>query len=91
MSKTIEELRKKIYLHEKKEVLLTGRVASKKGNRRGTYLFEIKPLNPNDNNKEWVRLDDLYEIHHSQAPPTSEEFIAAVKRAAEKYRKENND
>lgn len=88
---TLEQLRKKLFLLEKKEVILTGRTASKIGRRKDTMLFEVKPLNPNDmSGKRWVRLDELYEIHHSQAPPTTEEFVAAVRRAVEKGKIKND-
>jgi len=87
---TIEKLRKKIYLYEKKEYLITGRVASKINKRKESLLFEIKPLNQNDQHKCWVRLEELYEIHHSQAPPTSEAFIAAVRKAVEQGKIKND-
>lgn len=71
---------------EKKEVILTGRTASKlTARRKEITLFEVRPANPNDNSeKQWVRLDDLYEIHHSQAPPTYERLMEAVREAVEK-------
>lgn len=82
----MEYLRKKIFLLEKKEVILTGRTASKVTSRRKeSLLFETKPLNPNDTSgKRWVRLDELYEIHNSQAPPRYEDLVAAVKKAVDK-------
>lgn len=75
-----------MFLLEKKEVILTGRTASKVTQRRKeNLLFEVKPVNPNDTSgKRWVRLDELYEIHHSQAPPTSEAFLEAIRKAVEK-------
>jgi hypothetical protein len=83
---TMEDLRKRIFLLEKKEVVLTGRTASKINQRRkDTLLFEVKPANPNiQGEKKWVRLDELYEIHHSQAPPTYERLIEEVRKVVER-------
>lgn len=60
----------KTYIHNGKEVKLTGRTASKttgKMSKRSAaktvQIHEITPLDSDDGDwKEWVRLSDLYEV-----------------------------
>jgi len=70
--------------------MLTGRTASKVTSRRKeNLLFEVRSTNLNDPMRRWVRLDELYEIHHSQAPPTSERLLEEIKKAVEKGKMKN--
>jgi len=63
---------KKTYVHNGKEVVLTGRLAKPKPRRAGLPVnenltqYEIRPANitdPSDNSyNEWVRMNELLEI-----------------------------
>ena len=55
----------KTYVHDGKEVVLTGRRARKKARTREIELFEIKPKDVTSTDAsfcKWVRMTDLYEI-----------------------------
>jgi len=55
----------KVYVHDGKEVELTGRVARRKVGRRVVEVVEIKPrgvTSPSPDFCKWVRRTDLYEI-----------------------------
>jgi len=91
---TVEELKRRLYLFEHQEVVLTGRTAIKDRGRRTRILFEIRPHNPNDPNqhKQWVRLDDLYEVRPSHRTfHTSEDLVDAVRRVVQQTEKNKNE
>lgn len=52
------------YVHEGKEVVLTGRKAQKKlRSGKSDEVVEIKPANPEDGSfTKWVRMGELFEI-----------------------------
>lgn len=61
----------KSYVHNGKEVVLTGRMAKRKPRREGERInddftqYEIRPVNvdaDNNNFNEWVRMRDLLEV-----------------------------
>jgi len=55
----------KTYVHDGKEVVLTGRKARKKTRSKEIELFEIKPKDVTSKDAsfcKWVRMTDLYEI-----------------------------
>lgn len=84
---TLEQLMKKRFLFEGSEVQMTGRYA-KKSNRSKTFLlFEIRPSDMNATPfKKWVRISDLYEIHHplGHRVEFAEDLLDAVKRCMNK-------
>lgn len=83
---TLEELMKKRFLFEGKEVRLTGRYAKKKIGRKDQLLFEIRSADLNaTSDKKWTRLEDMYEIFHPLAHRVefAEDLVDAVRRVAE--------
>lgn len=91
---TIEELKRRLYLYEHQEVILTGRTAVKNRGRRKVVLFEIRPHDPNHAHqfKKWVRLNDLYEVRPTNRTfYASEDLVEAVRRVVKQKEKENNN
>lgn len=91
---TIEELKRKLYLYEHQEVILTGRTAVKSRGRRKVVLFEIRPHDPNHANqfRKWVRLNDLYDVRPTNRTfNASEDLVEAVRRAVQQKQKEKED
>lgn len=80
---SVEELKKNIWLFEKKEVRMTGRTAAKEYGRQKTFLFEIYYPNTMNNNteKKWVRLEDLWHVRSvSERVYVPTDLIDAVRR-----------
>lgn len=53
------------YVHNGKEVVLTGRTASRKTSRAVHVLYEIKPIDVQSNDPQfckWVKMEELYVI-----------------------------
>lgn len=51
------------YVHESKEVVLTGRIASPSNTRNKTIMVEIVPVGADADDKDlvkWVKMEDLY-------------------------------
>lgn len=91
---TIEELKRKLYLYEHEEVILTGRTAVKSHGRRKTVLFEIRPHDPNHANqfRKWVRLNDLYDVRPTNRTfYASEDLVEAVRRVVQQKREDDNN
>lgn len=87
---SLEDLMKKRFLHEGAEVQLTGRYADKTERSRQTFLFEVSPVNYNGEKwKRWVRLTDLYEIHHPLRHKVefARDLVDAVRRVKENREK----
>lgn len=61
---SVDELKKNIWLFDKKECRMTGRTAIKEYGRQKNFLFEIYYPNTMNSNteKKWVRLEDLWHV-----------------------------
>lgn len=86
---TLEDLMRKRFLFEGAEVQLTGRYAKKTSRHKEVVLFEIRPTNPSTQWKRWIRLAELFEIHHplSHRVEFAEDLLDAVRRAKENEKK----
>jgi len=79
---SVDELKKQVYLHEKKECRMTGRTAVKEYGRQKQYMFEIYYPNSSTNvEKKWVRLEDLWHVRSaSERVYVPRDLIDAVRR-----------
>lgn len=53
------------YVHDGKEVMMTGRTAVRETSRRQHVLYEIKPIDVEGSDPKfckWVKIEELYEI-----------------------------
>lgn len=63
-----EENLEKTYVYKGKEVVMTGRQATRKGRRSSNIvkvIYEVRPIDIDEENKsynEWVTKEELYEI-----------------------------
>ncbi len=79
---SVNELKKNIWLFEKMEVRMTGRVSEKQYGRTKEYLFEIYyPNTQNNTTKQWVRLEDLWLVRSaSETVYIPTDLIDAIKK-----------
>jgi len=88
-NRIIEELRRKHFLYQDIEVILTGRTAEKVTTRRTHILFEIRPRENADGSwKKWVRLDELWVIHPAAYPVDTSSLLEAVRAVVAKNKQE---
>jgi len=79
---SVNELKKNVWLFDKKEVKMSGRCAEKQYGRKKEFLFEIYyPNTQNNTTKQWVRLEDLWLVRSASTTvyiPT--DLIDAIKK-----------
>jgi len=98
---SVDELAKKLYIYDAKEVRMTGRVAKRRPPRgKSITLFEIREAHRDPSKEQpwrkWVRFNDLFVVADTSASrdvSLSEDLIDAIRRVKkqEEYDKENNN
>lgn len=92
----VDELCRKHYLFEGKEVKLTGRIAKKQKRSGDNLMFEIRPLDASTATgswRKWVLMSELYEIFDTSASRNVElaaDLVDAIKRAVASKKKEDD-
>ena len=79
---SVDELKKNVWLFDKKECRMTGRTATKEYGRTKEYMFEIYFPNSSTNvEKKWVRLQDLWHVRSaSERVYVPRDLLDAVRR-----------
>ena len=82
---SVDDLKKNIWLFDKKECKMTGRTATKEYGRKKEYMFEIYFPNMSTHvEKKWVRLEDLWHVRSaSEKVYVPRDLIDAVRRVVE--------
>lgn len=82
---SVDDLKKNIWLFDKKECKMTGRTATKEYGRKKEYMFEIYFPNQTAHvEKRWVRLEDLWHVRSaSEKVYVPRDLIDAVRRVVE--------
>ena len=81
---SVDDLKKNIWLLDKRECRMTGRVATKEYGRQKQLMFEVYFPNQHNIDKRWVRLEDLWHVRSaSERVYVPRDLIDAVRRVVE--------
>lgn len=82
---SVDELKKNVWLFDKRECKMTGRTATKEYGRKKEFMFEIYFPNQSTNvEKKWVRLEDLWHVRSaSERVYVPRDLIDAVRKCVE--------